>query len=139
MRLNEPANDQLASLLPVTERGQRFWGHLLDDMTQEVVNVVRLDDVWDELIGGVRTIVKIDTQGFDQQVLEGSRGVLDRIAAIQTELSFSKYYEGATTYLDELAWLREHGFMPVALRTVTSDEGGVIAEADCLLRRPRRT
>ena len=59
-----------------------------------------------------RVLLKSDTQGYDRQVLDGAAGVLNRIHAIQLELSIVPVYVGEPSYramLDPLAGL---GFAP---------------------------
>ena len=57
---------------------------------EEEVEVQRLDAVFDALVAHVpqppRVLLKTDTQGWDLEVIEGARGCLDRVAAIQVEL-----------------------------------------------------
>lgn len=129
-----PAAGDLASFLPVSERGREHFADHLAASTEERVDVVRLDAIWDELIRADRAVVKIDTQGWDRRVLEGSSGALARIFGIQTELAINGYYEGVPDYLEMLAWLRSLGFEPVWFHPV-SWHRGVLGEADCLLRR----
>jgi FkbM family methyltransferase len=78
----------------------------------ETVDMARLDAVFDELVGQAarRAFVKIDTQGFEAEILRGAEGVLDRIAGFQLELSLLPLYEGEATYLAVLAQLDAFGF-----------------------------
>jgi len=69
----------------------------------EKVKQVRLDkylqenEVWSE-----RIFLKVDTQGFEKQVLDGATGVLHQIEAIQIELSLNELYEGQLLW-DEMS------------------------------------
>jgi FkbM family methyltransferase len=78
----------------------------------DAVTVARLDAVFDELVGkeARRAFVKIDTQGFEAEILRGAEGVLDRIAGFQLELSLLPLYEGEATYLPVLQQLDALGF-----------------------------
>jgi len=56
----------------------------------EHVDVRRLDTVFDECVNGIeqpRVYLKLDTQGYDLNVLEGAGHQLDRILGLQSELS----------------------------------------------------
>jgi len=54
----------------------------------ETVPVRRLDDVLaDDLAASRSVFLKIDTQGFEAQVLRGSDGILDRVSLVELELS----------------------------------------------------
>jgi len=78
----------------------------------ETVAVARLDAVFDDLAGkqARRAFVKIDTQGFEAEVLRGATGALDRIAGFQLELSLLPLYEGEATYLAVLQQLDGLGY-----------------------------
>jgi hypothetical protein len=78
----------------------------------DTVEVARLDAVFDDLVGKTarRAFVKIDTQGFEAEILRGAEGVLDRIAGFQLELSLLPLYEGEATYLPVLQQLDALGF-----------------------------
>lgn len=55
----------------------------------------RLDRAAAEYLDGARAaLLKIDTQGSEDRVLAGASGIMDRIAAIQTELSLVPLYAG---------------------------------------------
>jgi FkbM family methyltransferase len=105
---------------------------------EEEVEVRRLDAVFDALAAHVpepRVLLKTDTQGWDLEVIEGARGCLERVAALQIELSVRGVYEGAVGWLDALTTLRELGFRPAHLTTVGRDGALGVVELDCLLVR----
>jgi len=61
------------------------------------------------------TLLKIDTQGFEDRVLEGAAGILPRVAAIHLELSVVPLYAGQKLLPEMLERLRGLGFSPWAL------------------------
>jgi FkbM family methyltransferase len=78
---------------------------------QEEVSVVRLDDaVGPYLDHATATLLKIDTQGFEWQVLNGAPRVLRSAVAVQLELSLVPLYENQRPWLDFLQRLGELGF-----------------------------
>jgi FkbM family methyltransferase len=80
----------------------------------EDVTVIRLDSVLDQYVRGDATLfLKIDTQGYERQVLEGAAHVLPRISGMQLELSLEPMYRGETLAEDMIALVRGHGFTPV--------------------------
>lgn len=86
------------------------------NVAEEAVPAARLDAVFDDHVGeGETVLVKIDTQGFERNVLAGAAGVIDRIAGIQLEMSLRPLYEGEATYLELVDLLAEHGFEPVLI------------------------
>lgn len=90
----------------------------------ESVPTRRLDGFLAEAVAHIadpRIFLKMDTQGHDLQVLEGARGVLDRILGIQTEASVRLLYEGVLALPEYLARLRDLGFTPSGFYAVTRE------------------
>lgn len=83
---------------------------------REVVPVRRLDD-WHAQHGRQwdRLALKVDTQGFERQVLDGAQGILANIVAIQIELSLAPLYAGAWDWDQALGWLSSNGFTMAAV------------------------
>jgi FkbM family methyltransferase len=54
--------------------------------------------------------LKIDTQGYEDRVLQGAPGLLRRAVGLQLELSFVPLYEGQRLHDDMVAKLRVSGF-----------------------------
>lgn len=129
-----PADTSLASCLPLTDRGNEHFAAYLHDLTEEVVAVDRLDNVWDGLVRGARVVVKIDVQGAEAAVLEGAEGVLPLILGAQIEMSVAGYYEGAADYLEILQRLRAAGFEAAAFNPV-SWHNGIVGELDVVVAR----
>jgi Methyltransferase FkbM domain len=80
---------------------------------KETVPLGRLDEVAGSyLTPDDRVFLKIDTQGYEAEVLAGAERLLERLAGIQLELSLVPLYEGERAFramLDDLAAL---GFEP---------------------------
>lgn len=57
-----------------------------------------------------RLYIKIDTQGFEKEVFDGSLQSLDKISGFQMELSLVPLYKGETLMQDMVNLLREYGF-----------------------------
>jgi len=134
--LHVTAGTEFSSLLAPSEYGRRtFWGSAVTRM--EDVPVRRLDGLWaDHVREGERVHLKLDTQGYDQQVLQGARQVLDRVASVQTEVAVQVVYDGAPRYAEALPWLEAMGFELTGLFPVLRDHQLRIVELDCVMRRP---
>src|SRR5262245_10744829 len=79
---------------------------------RESVLIKRLDDVLPGVVGTVdlsRVFVKLDTQGYDLQVVEGGRQMLPRVGALQLEVSVLPIYAGAPDMLHTLDTVRGLG------------------------------
>ena len=80
---------------------------------QVVTPVTTLDAVWETYCPpSARVFLKVDTQGFERQVLDGARASLCKVIGIQLELSLFPLYEGEETYLSYLNDLHAWGFEP---------------------------
>lgn len=75
------------------------------------VQVRRLDSIFDQYYrGGDRCYMKLDVQGHEHHVLEGAAGCLDKIVAVQMELSIEPLYEGAETWQAAIATMQNLGY-----------------------------
>lgn len=75
------------------------------------VPISRLDSVKHAALDGARSILlKVDTQGYEMQVLQGAEELLSRVAGLQLELSRTPLYEGQALFLDIIEWLAQRGF-----------------------------
>ena len=80
---------------------------------RETVRLTTLDAVSaDYARGADGVLLKIDTQGYERQVLDGAARTLPRLAGIQLELSLVPLYAGETTWLAMIERLSAHGFEP---------------------------
>jgi len=105
----------------------------------ESVQVRRLDGLFHECVEGLsnpKVYLKLDTQGFDLEVLKGATKILPQIAALQTEMSFQAIYRDMRSHVDSLAALAEYGFDVVDFIPVTRAEDGIsVIEMDCVMVR----
>lgn len=80
-------------------------------VSSETIQVRRLDSVLPELEAENCSIwLKIDTQGFELQVLQGAVETLKRTSMLQLEMSFVALYEGQPLFDELYKWVQEHGF-----------------------------
>ena len=107
LRLSVASNDVMSSFKGATDLGA---GLLVEDRAEQV-RVVRLDSFLltrPDLVS--RTYLKIDTQGFEMEVLRGAGECLLKFVAVQAELGLVKTYEDEEDWLNVLLWMRERGF-----------------------------
>ncbi|MHB1080823.1 MAG: FkbM family methyltransferase [Prosthecobacter sp.] len=78
----------------------------------EAVKVEQLDNVLKCI--GLESIdlLKIDTQGFDLEVLKGAKDAIEakKVKNILLEVNFSKMYSGQSSFTEILAFLGDHGY-----------------------------
>jgi FkbM family methyltransferase len=102
------------------------------------VPVRRLDALRGELGDLSRSFVKLDTQGFDLEVLAGGPAAFAEIPLVQTEISFQAIYRDSPGWSDSMRAFEAAGFRFADLFTIgDSLRDGLPVEADCLFMRPR--
>ena len=82
-----------------------------------------------------RTYLKLDTQGFDLEVLRGGAQVISTFPALQTEVSFHPFYEGMPDYKMAIAAFETYGFVVADFFLVAKDTRHRAREFDCLMVR----
>jgi FkbM family methyltransferase len=102
----------------------------------ESVRMDRLDVVWRDVARGARRpYLKIDTQGYELEVLRGALAVLDAVVLVEAELSLLPTYSSGPLFEDVVAFLAEHGFAPIAFEGVLDDpDTGERLQADAIFR-----
>lgn len=131
------ASDFSSCLMPNEFGAQRF---------QDSLTVAGSVDVelrtMDELLGsippaaiGSRLLLKLDTQGFDMEVLLGAASVLERVQAVVTEASLRPIYEAAPLFPEVLEFLTAKGFALSGFFPVSRSSDLSIIESDCVFVR----
>jgi FkbM family methyltransferase len=136
-RFNVMKADTLSSFLaPDSSVTDLFAPYNAVDHT-EYVQVNTLDSVLAQLRTqrdiGEGLFLKIDTQGYDLEVLGGADRSLSEISAVQTELSCLRLYKEMPGYIEVLDALDKRGFQLSGLFPVSQDTLFRIIEADCVM------
>ena len=118
-----PIGQLQTSMFPGTGESSRVW-----------VDTIRLDEVLssDDVTGA--SLLKIDVQGGELEVLRGAVELLPSLGWVYAELSLDEFYVGQPLAAEVVAFLRHHGFDLV-------DIGPVVrrGRADRAVRRVVRT
>jgi FkbM family methyltransferase len=105
-------------------------------ISTETVSVTTVRDlVKEHSLAPERTLLKIDTQGFEDEVLAGAGEHLDEFAAIQLELSMVELYVGQSLFDDHYAFMRDHGFRLHIIEPGFSGLTGQMMQCDGLFVR----
>ncbi|MFL6156050.1 MAG: FkbM family methyltransferase [Marmoricola sp.] len=121
IEINVSANSYSSSILPMTD------AHSLAAPGSEYVRAekVAMTTIAEILAGQkvdpTRTLLKIDTQGYEGQVLDGAGDALPTFAAVQLELSMVPLYDGAPLFEDLVTRMQAAGFGIFALDGGFSD------------------
>lgn len=80
-------------------------------VSSETVKVNRLDTIAPEYIENSSSIfLKIDTQGFEKQVIEGAEQILSQVKGIQVELSLIPLYQDQILFKEMIEFLNRLGY-----------------------------
>jgi FkbM family methyltransferase len=133
--INVTARTVFTSFHTPNAYAQREFGSEVEIDRVEHVNVRRLDSILPELVGTDRlppTFLKMDTQGWDLEVLRGASGILDDVVAMQSEVSVLPIYGRMPTMHESLDCFRELGYAVAGLFPVGYDSHHRVVEFDCL-------
>lgn len=109
-KLNLAGNSVSSSLLPMRKEHVSALP-ASEYVSSQDVRVERLDEVAQSLMPEKgMALLKIDTQGFELEVLRGATGILPRTAAIQIEMSLVPLYDGAPNFTDAKSYVESLGF-----------------------------
>jgi len=136
--LNVARQDVLSSFLVARDGAQAGAGALA--VRRVAVPVRRLDGVIESVLkrsGQRRFFVKLDTQGFDLEVMKGlSDEHLDAVPLAMSELAiFRRAYPEAPTHMQSLEYFFKRGYRIAAFFNGASDERHRAHEMDCLFVR----
>ncbi len=136
MEINVMVSDQFSSFLEPDHRRVGEYSELNVPKAKETVTVRTLDvvmPVLQERLGFERPYLKLDTQGFDIEVLRGAGDSLPAVRALQTEASVLGIYKGMPGYIDTLRHLDGLGFDITGMYTVSRDTALRLVEFDCVM------
>lgn len=79
----------------------------------------RLDEVIDStLLSKNRTLLKIDVQGAELDVLKGCGVLLQQFYAVEVEVSLVRFYDNPECLIENvISFLRDAGFEPLTIQT----------------------
>lgn len=121
VEINIAANSVSSSILPIMAShanaapGCSYVG-------KNRVPLVTLDSVSENVLGDSKTpFLKIDTQGFEWQVLDGAVQTMPKIRGILCELSLLPLYEGQRLWMEMIKRLEREGFALWAIQRGFTD------------------
>ena len=136
MEFNIMASSEFSSFLQPTERAtSRFaeMNRVAEQVTVEVDTLERRLPALMSSLAVCRPYLKLDTQGFDLSVIEGARGVLAELEALQIEASVTPIYEAAPDYATAIATSQSLGFEPSGFFPNNEGHFPRLVEFDCVM------
>lgn len=138
--INVTKEPSYSSFLRPTEHSWATFASSAVERT-ETIDVRRLDEIFDDLTAEIenpRVYLKMSTQGWDLEVLRGAEQRLERVLALQSELSLQPLYEGAVEFCEAISELNRAGFAISGFFDRPHHHGFRLSEFDCvMIRTPR--
>jgi FkbM family methyltransferase len=116
-QINVSQNSHSSSLLPVTATSTTAAPSSAFIGTVETP-VIALDGY---ALRDAATFIKVDTQGFEMEVLKGSTKLLKAAKGVQLEMSFTPMYEGAPDFETLYKFMIDRGFVLWGMDTAFRD------------------
>ena len=101
---------------------------------KEKINLISLNDLLKKKIYKKKRIfLKIDTQGYEKQIIIGASKVLNRIHCIMLEASITPLYKGEVNYLNIIEFMKKKGFYVWAIeRGFSNKKIGKVNQIDVI-------
>jgi len=108
-------------------------------ISQENITIRKLDSIFNKYEQkGKNFFLKIDTQGFEREVINGALLSLPKITGIQVEMSLVQLYEGESMYDDSKKLIESYGFELYSLEPGFSDpDSGKLMQIDGIFFRKK--
>ena len=120
-KINIAENSESSSLLDMLPRLVKMapYAAYIDS---EEITVRTLDSIFHEYYHlGERAYLKIDTQGYEKNVIEGACQALENIIGIQMEMSLVPLYENEVLFTTMIDYMSEKGYTLMSIEPVFSD------------------
>ncbi|MBO0734480.1 MAG: FkbM family methyltransferase [Methylocapsa sp.] len=127
-----------SSLLTPSKLAADEFGEGMDVLSREQVTIRTLDEMFDWCVDGIpqpRVYLKLDTQGYDMEVLRGAQGTIGRVLAMQSEVSVQSLYDSVPGMAEATKYFESLGFRVTGFFVVNRAKDLSVLEVDCVLRR----
>jgi FkbM family methyltransferase len=131
---------QLSSFRPFNRHGLEELPGASEVVQAEEVEVRTLNDLWAQALDGLaqtRVFLKLDTQGWDLEVLEGAHNVLSPLVGLQLEAALMPIYEESPSFTHSVQAVLDLGFDLTGIFPVNRDSLFRLLEVDCVFINPR--
>ena len=129
--MNVSKRDDSSSLLPISDMQETIFPNTGHDHVDQV-RVAPLNDFINDIDLRRPSLLKIDVQGFELEVLKGSADCIDRFDAVYVEASFVQLYDGQPFASDIIDYLHERDFRLRGIYNLSQMPDGRAVQADFL-------
>jgi FkbM family methyltransferase len=127
-------DDDSSSLLPITKMQSDMFPGSVEKDTRQVM-VYPLSQIIDPASIPSASLLKIDVQGFELDVLQGCEDILQKFSHLYIECSFIELYEGQALAHQIIAWLEERNFVLSSVHNLYYGKSGLAVQGDFLFSK----
>lgn len=127
-------DDDSSSLLPIKQMQSDLFPGTLERETRQVM-VYPLSQVLDSSRIPPASLLKIDAQGFEMEVLQGCEEILGKFSHLYIECSFVELYGGQALVHQVIAWLEERRFVLSSIHNLYYGRNGMAVQGDFLFSK----
>lgn len=114
-------NTESSSILDINSSNQ-ISKELTKYVNTEEIEIIRLDKLINELASKKKKLfLKVDTQGYEMEVLKGIDNIEENIVGLQLELSLTQLYESELLYDEIIYYLKKKKYELYQIETGTVD------------------
>jgi len=124
-------DDDSSSLLPISAAQSDMFPGTAEKETRQVA-VLPLSRVLQDTSIPPASLLKIDVQGFELEVLRGSEDVLSKFSHLYIECSFIELYEGQALAHQVIDWLGQRNFILIGVYNIYYAKNGAAIQGDFL-------
>lgn len=99
------------------------------------VQIERLDTILSDEPLAPPSLLKIDTEGYELEVLAGAPRILERVDYLLTEVSVMRRFEDSYEFLDLCRYIQDSGFRLAHILSTPRNTQGLVLFADMLFER----
>jgi FkbM family methyltransferase len=128
--------DDSSSMLPVAKLQSDLFPGAMETETRQVT-VYPLSQIIEPASIPPDSLLKIDVQGYELEVLQGCEDILQKFSHLYIECSFVELYEGQALAYQIIAWLEERNFVLVSVHNLYYGKNGMAIQGDFLFAQKK--
>jgi len=134
--INISKNSVSSSILPMLKKHEKAEPNSVY-RGKEKIKIRKLDSIHQSIITkNEKVFLKLDTQGYEFDILKGSVQFMEKISGIQIEMSLKKLYKGELDFSEMKKFLNEIGFVLIHIHDGFKDKNtGELLQVDALFQR----
>lgn len=124
-------DDDSSSMLPITKAQSSMFPGATEKETRQVM-VLPLSQALGTTSIPSASLLKIDVQGFELDVLQGCEDIINKFSHLYIECSFIELYEGQALAHQIIAWLGKRDFILSGVYNLYYEKNGKAVQGDFL-------